>query len=351
MVPAKLRMDSAAKSRATKTMATKYGMSCAVIDKEDQLTRDEWLEERKKGVGGSDVPDIVGSSKWGSKLTQYREKVGLSEGVEQTEQMEIGAEIEDFICGYAQKKIYMKDSKAKVINCRYMLERTEDGFPARANLDRLVQFNGVWGILEIKNASFYVAKNFEGKVPDNYYDQCQWYMYVTGIHTFAILVALVGGNSLKNALIAYDPERVEFLKNSAKAFWVDHVIPRVMPEPLSALDYKAVDEDLQGKEAYPGIMSVEEDEVLGQLCADYAAQKNAEKVATERKKVLGARIKKYLTDKLSSQVLENGKKILGLTFVKGRASLDKKTFKEEDPVAFEAYEKHLKTGNPTVQIR
>lgn len=42
-------------------------------------THEEWLQERKRGLGGSDAGTILGISKWKSNIELWREKCGLRE--------------------------------------------------------------------------------------------------------------------------------------------------------------------------------------------------------------------------------------------------------------------------------
>lgn len=43
------------------------------------MNREEWLEERKKGIGGSDVACILGMSPYKSNVELWEEKVGIRE--------------------------------------------------------------------------------------------------------------------------------------------------------------------------------------------------------------------------------------------------------------------------------
>ena len=58
---------------------------------------EDWLEIRKKGIGGSDVAGILGVSHWASPLTVYLDKVGETQKKETSEKMEIGTELEPYL--------------------------------------------------------------------------------------------------------------------------------------------------------------------------------------------------------------------------------------------------------------
>ena len=48
-----------------------------------EYTEDNWLELRKKGIGGSDVGAIMGSNEYSSPLQVYKDKV--EDGLYETE--------------------------------------------------------------------------------------------------------------------------------------------------------------------------------------------------------------------------------------------------------------------------
>ncbi len=41
-----------------------------------EMSRQEWLEDRKKGIGGSDVGQFLGLNKWKSPYQLWLEKTG-----------------------------------------------------------------------------------------------------------------------------------------------------------------------------------------------------------------------------------------------------------------------------------
>ena len=43
------------------------------------MNREQWLEERKKGIGGSDVACILGMSPYKTNVALWEEKVGIRE--------------------------------------------------------------------------------------------------------------------------------------------------------------------------------------------------------------------------------------------------------------------------------
>ena len=61
------------------------------------MTREEWLEQRRKSIGGSDAAAIVGLSKWASPFSIWAEKTGKTPPKEDNEAMRIGHDLEDYV--------------------------------------------------------------------------------------------------------------------------------------------------------------------------------------------------------------------------------------------------------------
>ncbi|MDI9475820.1 MAG: YqaJ viral recombinase family protein, partial [Bacillota bacterium] len=53
------------------------------------ITHEEWLNWRKKGIGGSDVSALLGLNPWRSPLALYYDKVGENEDEEESIAMQL----------------------------------------------------------------------------------------------------------------------------------------------------------------------------------------------------------------------------------------------------------------------
>lgn len=60
----------------------------------NNLTHEQWLEERKKGIGGSEAGAVMGVSKYDTPLQLYRKKLGLDPPEPENEAMRLGHELE-----------------------------------------------------------------------------------------------------------------------------------------------------------------------------------------------------------------------------------------------------------------
>lgn len=186
------------------------------------MEREQWLAWRRRGIGGSDAPKILGLSRYGSAFTVWLEKIGEAEPEEPGEPAYWGTVLEPIIAAEFERQTGLKLRRRNAI-----LQHPEHSWML-ANVDRLVvgRREGV----EIKTAAAWKAGEWEGdNIPDDYYVQCQHYMAVTGYQRWWIAV-LIGGNTFRYKLVERDEAFIEALVAAERKFWW-HVENRVPPEP------------------------------------------------------------------------------------------------------------------------
>ena len=72
-------------------------LSAQVLVKTLELEKNEWLEYRKQGIGGSDAAAIMGLNPWKTAMDVWLEKVGeFSEDTQDNEKM-WGRVLEDIV--------------------------------------------------------------------------------------------------------------------------------------------------------------------------------------------------------------------------------------------------------------
>ena len=192
-----------------------------------------FLTTRRQGIGGSDIAAILGVSKFKTALDVY-----LSKTTEQPEQKG-----EHLYWGHALENPiidrFIQDTGANVIRQPEM-RRHPDYEWAIANADALIT-NGdtIEAILEIKTSSAFKSREWGAddtdEVPIEYIAQVQWYMWIYDVNE-AYLAALIGGNQYRQYHITRDDELIAMLAEKAQAFWQNHVIPRIPPEPQDGAD-------------------------------------------------------------------------------------------------------------------
>ncbi|WBW95279.1 YqaJ viral recombinase family nuclease [Oceanirhabdus sp. W0125-5] len=191
-------------------------MNFKILSKTNGVSREEWLELRKKGLGGSDVGAICGLNKWKSPISVYLDKVGElpNEDIE-SEAAYWGTVMEDTVA-----KEFEKRTGKKVRRKNFILQHKE--YPwMLANLDRVIV--GENALLECKTASAYKDGEWKDDViPESYLLQVQHYLAVTGCEK-GYIATLIGGNKFVWKEIQRDQEIIEYLINIEKDFWENHI--------------------------------------------------------------------------------------------------------------------------------
>ena len=187
------------------------------------LTREEWLQERMTGIGGSDAGTILGVNKWKSKTQLFFEKTN-PEMIQEisNDAIHFGNVLEDVVA-----EEFAARTGKKVRRDNRMLRHPEHHF-MMANLDRVVV--GEKALLECKTTSQYNAEQWEDdNVPAQYLCQIQHYMAVTGFEK-AYIAVLIGGQSFIWKEIERDDELIQIIIDAEKDFWENNVQANVIPE-------------------------------------------------------------------------------------------------------------------------
>ena len=155
------------------------------------MTRADWLEERKKGIGGSDAATILGLNPYKTTIELWEEKTGRREAPDISDKtyVKYGTQAEDLL-----RQLFALDYPQYIVTHE---ENTIIKHPIHtflfASLDgKLLDVaTGKEGILEIKTTNILQSmqkEKWKDKIPDNYYCQVLHYLNVTGFE-FVILKA------------------------------------------------------------------------------------------------------------------------------------------------------------------
>lgn len=194
--------------------------------------REQWLELRRRGLGGSDAATVVGLNPWSSKLSLYADKMGLMPEKEDNEAMRQGRDFEDYVA-----KRWEEATGKKCQRVNFILANETYPF-AFANIDRRVV--GEQAILECKTTSVYNKADFEqGEIPPTYYVQCQHYLAVTGYER-AYLAVLVLNKGFYHYTIERNQGEIDALMQAEYAFWTEHVQKQIPPDPDGSESSQAV---------------------------------------------------------------------------------------------------------------
>lgn len=204
-------------------------MTNTIVNVKD-LSREEWLEYRQLGIGGSDAAAACGLSKWKSPAQLYLDKTAPIERQEsESEHLRQGRDFEDYVA-----KRFTEATGKKVRRDNYMM--SDDEYPFLiADIDRRVV--GEDAILECKTTSPYNRDKWaDGAIPIEYELQCLHYMSVTGVKK-CYIACLIFGQDFIIREIDWDDETIEMLRAKEIEFWNEYVEKGVMPEPDGSSAY------------------------------------------------------------------------------------------------------------------
>ena len=207
--------------------------NCNILTPTTGLTKADWLRFRQKGIGGSDIAAVCGISKWKSPLALWHEKTEKIED-DQKENLpaELGIYLEPFMKDKFEKWIEKDEGiSVSVQSVPYVLQHKTNEI-ALANLDGAF-IHPVKGpcMTEYKTTSEYFFKQWQDdNLPDNYYLQAQWYLYVTDLE-YCYLSFLIGNRKFDVLLIERNQEVIDEIVEKADHFWNTFVIPRIAPAP------------------------------------------------------------------------------------------------------------------------
>ena len=179
------------------------------------MSREEWLELRRHGIGGSDAAAIVGLSKWASPYTVWADKTGRLPDKPDTEAMRQGRDLEEYV---AQR--FSEATGKRVKRCNAILYNP--AYPhSHADVDRMIV--GENAGLECKTTSTLDVKQFRGvEFPEKYYAQCVHYMAITGADRWYLAV-LVLGKEFHVYTLERDEAEIRALMDAETAFWEQYV--------------------------------------------------------------------------------------------------------------------------------
>jgi putative phage-type endonuclease len=198
-------------------------MTAVELAKTLDMPREQWLELRKKGIGGSDSAAIVGLDRYRSPFDVYADKLGLKPEIPDNEAMRQGRDLEQYVA-----ERFMEATGKRVRRRNAILQHPEHTFMT-ANIDRWVV--GENAGFEAKTTSVLNRAKFsQGEFPPNYYVQCVHYMAVTGADRWYLAV-LVLNKSFHVFTIERDEAEVQALIEAEKHFWENHVLKQIPPAP------------------------------------------------------------------------------------------------------------------------
>lgn len=191
---------------------------------------------RRTGIGGSDAPPVLGYKLYGrTAFAVYLEKIGQTAPMIETERMDIGAELEDFIARRWAKRTGHKVRRAMthvdfLTGVRTRAIRRPDRPWMYAHVDR---FDEDGDIVEAKNMNAYRTHEFgeEGsdQVPPGIALQVLHQLACVPTAKQAHVAVLLGGARPLQFVIPRDPVAISHIETIEEEFWKENVEKRVPP--------------------------------------------------------------------------------------------------------------------------
>jgi putative phage-type endonuclease len=181
--------------------------------------RIEWLEGRRKGIGGSDVAGICGLSKWNTPRTIWEQKTNKVPVTDEMTPVQYwGTIMEPVIVQQFEKKTGL----FVTTGCDQIAD-SKQGYMV-ANVDGIVQTEGA--IFEAKTCSAFAASEWGDEdteeIPTQYFLQVQHYMAVLNMNKTYVAV-LIGGNDFRVYTINRDDKVIDMIRDRCRTFWCDFV--------------------------------------------------------------------------------------------------------------------------------
>ncbi len=299
-------------------------MSAKVLVSTADMPYGDWLEYRRKGIGGSDASVVCGVSRYKSPVELWLEKTGQLPSQEAGEAAYWGTQLEGLV-----RAEFTKRTGIAVIEKKVLLQSEEHPFML-ANLDGVCEHPDYGPcIFEAKTASAYKAGEWDDAIPDEYQLQIQHYMAVTG-YQGAYIVALIGGNTFKRKFVKRDEELIAILIELEAVFW-DHV-QNGTPPAMDGSDASAKFLSRRFPESVPQSQIVLPEDAAS-LIRQYDAACEQLEAVTEQKQEAENRLKEMLGENEMGTV---GERIVTWKTV-SQERLDSRTLKAEHPMLYKKY--------------
>lgn len=299
-------------------------MSAKILAVTENMPYEDWLELRKRGIGGSDASVVCGVSRYKSPVELWLDKTGQLPYQEAGEAAYWGTQLEALV-----RAEFTKRTGIEVEHKGVLLQSEERPFML-ANLDGTCEHPDYGTcIFEVKTASAYKAGEWDDAIPDEYQLQIQHYMAVTG-YKAAYIAVLIGGNTFRWKLIERDEELIAMLIELETDFW-RHVEDGT-PPPMdgSAASTKFLSERFP--DSVPKSQITLPD-TAAELLAQYDAACEQLEAITEQKQLAENRLKVLLGE---NEVGISGERVITWKSVT-QERLDSRTLKAEHPALYQKY--------------
>lgn len=302
-------------------------------------THQEWLDSRKKGIGGSDVAAVLGIDKYKTPFQLWLEKTGQCDGAVENQAMRMGHILEPVVA-----QLYEEETGKKIIPSSagdWMFVNSNKEF-LRSSPDRLYwnsenhKSRSAKAILECKTTLKRIDKD---DIPTNWFCQLQYNMGIAELEHGA-LAWLSQGRDFDYMDVSFKKDFFLWVCDEVEKFWVDNVLGMKAPNAITINDVMAkYPESTSGKQ-----ISVPQD--VYEASIQYRELSDKIEEMEEARDALKSKITSAFGD---AEIIDyNGVPIATFKSQKGRTSFDKDRFSKEHP---DLYAEYVKVGNPFRTLR
>lgn len=301
------------------------------------MGRKEWLEARRKGLGGSDIAAILGISPWATEMDVYLDKLGLSKDKD-TNAKQRGRFLEKAVAEWYAEKNGVELAQAGHFQGRadFMLGTPDFWVNVPGEAER-------WGLeCKTSRSDSGWGKEMTDDIPAYYKTQCHWYMLVTEQEVWDVAVYFTMKDEFKQYRLIKDADLHSDMLDAAAQWWTKHIIDGIPPEVDGSrasdtfLQFNFPEDDGAIREPSP-----HEVELMEELHTVNAGLKGLQ----ERKSYIVNFIKEQMGE---STVLLNDRLKASWKLGKGRKTFDSKAFRKDHPDLAEQY---TRTSEPSRAFR
>lgn len=248
-------------------------------------THEEWLSERNKGIGSSEVGTILGVNHFDSPYKLWRRKKGLDKPIEETLIMRLGHLMEDAVA-----TLFAEATGAKIYN-RYSndwiaVDKERPYLrvsPDRIFLPKNAKFRKEnYRILECKTTRLNIDKD---NPPKYWWCQIQYQMYVLGVDV-GYLAWIKNGTEFDYMEVERNDRFCEFMLNELDKFWNINILKNIEPDELVVSDTMA-----KYPENTDEYVKVDLESEAFRIYKELVGVRKAYKALDERKEILENKLK------------------------------------------------------------
>lgn len=290
--------------------------------------RAAWLEQRRRGMGGTDAAGALGVSKWKTELSIYLDKRDEAPPVEKNEAMHWGTILQNIV-----RDEYKRRTGQTIYNTPMLWSKRYPWMLANTDGRRTDDKR----IVEIKTARSGDEWGAEGSadVPVDYACQVMHYMVVAEVEVADIAV-LIGGSDFRIYTVPFDRELADMIIEAERVLW-ERIQRGDPPAPRTSADIATL---YRIAKSAPVTATDDVAAACRRLVELRADMKRAELEAEQMEN----QIKTFLGENGGDTLTYAGRTLATWKQRAASARIDSKRLKAEAP---EVYERFSVAGEPT----